>query len=117
MPEQKHLVDVRDLKQYFTVKAGMLNKMQLKAVDGVSFTIDEGETLGLVGESGCGKTTLGRSMLRLIEPTSGDVIYRGKNLVQMPGSEMRKMRKEMQIILQDPYSSLNQRLTIGEALM
>ena len=106
MSEQKHLVDVRDLKEYFTIKSGMLNKQQLKAVDGVSFIIDEGETLGLVGESGCGKTTVGRTILHLYKPTSGEVWFDGKQVTE---KNIRDFRKDMQIVFQDPYSSLNPR--------
>ncbi len=113
MPEQKHLVDVRDLKQYFTVKAGMLNKMQLKAVDGVSFTIDEGETLGLVGESGCGKTTVGRTLLHLYKPTAGEVYFDG---VKVTEKNIGDFRKDMQIVFQDPYSSLNPRMTVSDII-
>ncbi|MEG1555753.1 MAG: ATP-binding cassette domain-containing protein, partial [Bacteroidales bacterium] len=87
------------------------------ALQEVSLDVYEGETLGLVGESGCGKTTLGRSMIRLIESTSGSVFYKNKNLMLLSPSEMRKMRKDLQIILQDPYSSLNQKITVGAALM
>lgn len=88
----------------------------VKAVDDVSFTIKKGETLGLVGESGCGKTTTGRSILRLIEPTSGTVLFEGKDVTKMPKDELRKLRKDMQIIFQDPFSSLNPRLTVGQML-
>ena len=113
MSEQKHLVDVRNLRQYFTVKAGMLNKMQLKAVDGVSFTIDEGETLGLVGESGCGKTTVGRTLLHLYKPTAGEVYFDG---VRVTEKNIGDFRKDMQIVFQDPYSSLNPRMTVSDII-
>ncbi len=88
----------------------------MKAVDDVSFHVFEGETLGLVGESGCGKTTLGRALLRLIEPTSGKIFYRGSNFLNYPSEDLRMLRKEIQIIFQDPYSSLNPRLTVGNAI-
>lgn len=114
-----HLLSIRNLNKVYKVRKRKLFEKQqyYQALKNINLDIYEGETLGLVGESGCGKTTLGRSLLRLIEPTSGEVLYRGKDLVNLPTSDMRRMRKEMQIILQDPYSSLNQRLTIGEALM
>ena len=101
------LLEVRDLRTYFG---------QVKAVDGVSFTIQEGKTLGLVGESGCGKTTVGRTILRLTPASGGSVCYRGRNLFQVPGRELRRMRRAMQIIFQDPVSSLNPRMTIGNII-
>ena len=113
MSEQKHLVDVRNLRQYFTVKSGVLEKLQLKAVDGVSFTIDEGETLGLVGESGCGKTTVGRTILHLYKPTGGEVWFDGK---QVTDKNIGSFRKDMQIVFQDPYSSLNPRMTVSDII-
>src|SRR4026208_682185 len=105
------LLEIRDLKKYFPVGDGFFsrNKGNVKAVDGVNLTINEGETLGLVGESGCGKSTLGRTILRLIEPTSGEVIFHGKNLLALSARELREMRREMQIIFQDPYAPLNRR--------
>ena len=109
----EHLIDVRNLKEYFTVKSGMLNKLLLKAVDGVSFTIDEGETLGLVGESGCGKTTVGRTLLYLYKPTAGEVYYDG-NLIT--ANNINGYRKDMQIVFQDPYSSLNPRMTVSDII-
>ena len=113
-PSSGHpLVDVRNLKQYFTVKSGMLNKLQLKAVDGVSFTIDKGETLGLVGESGCGKTTVGRTLLHLYKPTGGEVYFDGRQVTEKNISEFRK---DMQIVFQDPYSSLNPRMTVADII-
>ena len=107
------LVEVRDLKQYFPIRTGFLKTTPLKAVDGVSFTIGEGETLGLVGESGCGKTTVGRSMLRLYEPTAGEVIFNGEPVT---AKNITQMRKQMQMVFQDPYSSLNPRMTVEDII-
>ena len=110
------LLEIRDLKKHFPVGEGLFsrNKGTVRAVDGVSLTVEEGETLGIVGESGCGKSTLGRTILRLIEPTSGEVIFQGKNLVTMSQRELREMRRQMQIIFQDPYASLNPRMRVGD---
>ena len=110
------LLEVRNLKKYFPVGSGLFSrrKGEVKAVDGVSLKIEEGETLGLVGESGCGKSTLGRSILRLIEPTEGEVYFQGKNILALPPRELRDMRRQMQIIFQDPYASLNPRMRVGD---
>ncbi|HSN09992.1 MAG TPA: ABC transporter ATP-binding protein [Hanamia sp.] len=112
------LLKVENLKVYFPVKKNFFGKIlkEFKAVDDVSFTVEKGETVGLVGESGCGKTTLGRALIRMIEPTSGSIYFNGKNIEKIPREELRKMRKDIQIIFQDPYGSLNPRLTIGEAI-
>ncbi len=112
------LLEVKNLKTWFPVKGGLFGRVQrhVKAVDDVSFVVHKGETLGLVGESGCGKTTLGRTILRLQKATSGDVIYNGVNLMDLNKEAMRKMRSRMQIIFQDPYSSLNPRMTIGDII-
>lgn len=112
------LLKVENLKVYFPIKKSFTGKIisETKAVDDVSFSVEKGETLGLVGESGCGKTTLGRALIRLIKPTSGNIFFNGKNIAHIPDEQMRKMRKEIQIIFQDPYGSLNPRLTIGEAI-
>jgi peptide/nickel transport system ATP-binding protein len=112
------LLEIRNLKKHFPVGEGLFSRGKgvVKAVDGVSLTVNEGETLGLVGESGCGKSTLGRAILRLIEPTSGEVIFRGKNLLAMSQRELRDMRREMQIIFQDPYASLNPRMRVGDII-
>ena len=113
------LITIKNLNKVYKIRKRKLFEKQqfLHALKDINLDIYEGETLGLVGESGCGKTTLGRTLLRLIEPSAGEVCFRGKNLVQLSPSELRETRKDLQIILQDPYSSLNQRLTIGEALM
>ena len=108
----EYLVEVKDLKQYFPIKVGF-KKIPLKAVDGVSFSIKPGETLGLVGESGCGKTTVGRSLLRLYTPTGGEVLYNGEKVDE---SSIKHMRKEMQMVFQDPYSSLNPRMTVEDII-
>lgn len=113
------LVVVKDLVKYFPVRAGIFQRVKawVQAVDKVSFTVKEGETLGLVGESGCGKTTVGRSILRLIEPTSGSVFINGEDVIQMRSQSLKAARRNMQIIFQDPYASLNPRLPIGESVM
>lgn len=116
--EQQTLLSVKNLKVYFPSKKTFLGKVldYNKAVDDVSFDVYEGETLGLVGESGCGKSTLGRTLLRLIDATSGSITYKGENLIETTNAKLKTLRKDMQIIFQDPYSSLNPRLTIGEAI-
>ena len=112
------LIEVKDLKVWFPSKKNLLGKPleYVKAVDDVSFTVLKGETMGLVGESGCGKTTLGRTLLRLIEPTAGQIIYNGIDLTAKKRDDLKTLRKDIQIIFQDPYSSLNPRLTIGSAI-
>jgi len=119
MYAEEPLIRIENLTKRYPVRKNRLFEKQtyVHALDNVSLDIYEGETLGLVGESGCGKTTLGRTMIRLIEPTSGNVFYKGQNITQLSVRQMRTLRKELQIILQDPYSSLNQRLTIGSMLM
>lgn len=114
----EYLLEISHLKKYFPIKQGLLSKTvgHVKAVNDVSLKIKRGETLGLVGESGCGKTTVGRSILRLIEPTSGSVRFEGREVTKLSMAEMRHLRREMQIIFQDPYSSLNPRITIGGML-
>ena len=110
------LLEIRNLKKHFPVGEGLFsrNKGAVKAVDGVSLTVEEGETLGIVGESGCGKSTLGRTILRLVEPTSGEIYFQEKNLLAMSPRELRDTRRQMQIIFQDPYASLNPRMRVGD---
>ena len=117
--EPQPLVTVQHLKKYFPVRGGIFQRTTawVQAVDDVSFFIRPGETLGLVGESGCGKTTVGRTMLRLIEPTSGTVFLDGEDVFSLKGKELKAMRRDMQIIFQDPYASLDPRLPIGESIM
>ncbi len=115
-PGEEVLIEVKHLKMYFPVTSGVLVQRTvgyIKAVDDVSFVVRRGETLGLVGESGCGKTTTGRCLLQLYRPTSGSVLFDGKDLCRMDGRELRSMRRHMQVIFQDPYSSLNPRMTAG----
>ena len=107
----KVLLEVEGLKKYFPTKKGILH-----AVDDVSFTIEEGKTLGVVGESGCGKSTTGRAILRLLEPTAGRVTFDGVDVAGLNAEELRKMRTNMQIIFQDPFSSLNPRMTVSQAI-
>ena len=110
------LLKVRNLKKYFPVRGGLFSKVigYVQAVDGVSFDIKRGETLGLVGESGCGKTTAGRTILRLLEPTAGEVTFEGENIFKLDQEKLRKTRRNVQIIFQDPFGSLNPRMTVGD---
>ena len=113
------ILSVRELVKHFPVRTGVLFKRtigQVKAVDGVSFDLQPGETLGVVGESGCGKSTLAQVLMRLEEPTSGSATFQGRDLFQLRGAELRRMRREIQIVLQDPYTSLNPRMTVGDVV-
>jgi oligopeptide transport system ATP-binding protein len=116
---QDNIVEVRDIKMHFPVTSGIVFQRKVadvKAVDGVTFDIKRGETLGLVGESGCGKTTLGRVVLLLYKPTAGAVKFQGQDLTKLKGGDLRRMRRHMQMIFQDPYASLNPRMTIGSII-
>ncbi len=116
MPENGVLLNVENLKMWFPITQGVVVQRHvgdIKAVDGVSFFIRQGETLGLVGESGCGKSTTGRAILQLYRPTGGDVYFEGENLCKLKGEKLRRMRRKMQMIFQDPYASLNPRMTVG----
>src|SRR5207248_2128250 len=112
------LLEVRNLKTYFPIRAGILRRVvgQVKAVDDVSFEIRRGEVFGLVGESGCGKTTLGRTIVRLEAPTSGQAIFDGVDVVSTHGQDLRRMRRRMQVIFQDPMSSLNPRMPVSDLI-
>ncbi|WP_274650850.1 ABC transporter ATP-binding protein [Paenibacillus humicola] len=112
------LLEVKGLRKYFPVQSEGIGKPKqiVKAVDNVTFDVMEGETLGIVGESGCGKSTTGRSVLRLTEPTGGEVVFQGRNMMALKSGELRKMRRHMQIVFQDPYASLNPRMTVGAIL-
>jgi len=112
------LLEVKNLKVHFPVKHGVFSrvKQSVKAVDDVSFTIAPGETLGLVGESGCGKTTLGRAIVKLVEPTGGSILFEGEDIAALSGKELRKRRRKFQMIFQDPYGSLNPRMTVGQII-
>ncbi len=114
----EYLLEVNHLSKYFPIRGGILGRQvgKVRAVDNVSFKIKKGETLGLVGESGCGKSTLGRAILRLIEPSRGQIIFEGTDITQLNAKDMRAMRRKMQIIFQDPYASLNPRMTISAIL-
>lgn len=116
---RKNIIEVSDLKMYFPVTKGIILRRKVgdvKAVDGLTFSIREGETLGLVGESGCGKSTTGRALIQLYKPTAGSVVFRGTDLTKLPAEEMRKARRRVQMIFQDPYASLNPRMTVGDII-
>lgn len=112
------LIEVEDLKKWFPIKKGFFKRTvgYIKAVDGICFYVNRGETLGVVGESGCGKSTMGRSVLRLIEPTGGKIIFEGEDITKIKKEEMRKKRRDMQIIFQDPYASLDPRMSVGNII-
>ncbi|GAE06185.1 oligopeptide transport ATP-binding protein OppF [Paenibacillus sp. JCM 10914] len=112
------LLEIDNLKKYFPITGGVFQRTvgNVRAVDGVSFTINKGESFGLVGESGCGKSTIGRTILRLLEKTEGKVIFNGQDIHALPKEKMRALRPKMQIVFQDPYSSLNPRIKVGEAI-
>lgn len=118
MPASDALIDVRNLVKYYPVTGGLFKTKvaEVKAVDGISFNIKRGETFGLVGESGCGKSTAGRAILRLHEPTSGEVFFEGRDITKLPAGEMKPLRSKLQIIFQDPYSSLNPRMPVGDII-
>lgn len=118
MANQSSLLEAKGLKKYFPLKKKLFSKNQkfVKAVDDISFQIYKGETLGIVGESGCGKSTTGRMLVRLLEATDGEVHYKGKNILEMPKEEMRLLRKDLQMVFQDPFSSLNPRMTVGQII-
>jgi len=113
------LIEVKDLKMYFPVTKGIVLRRKIgdvKAVDGLTFSIRKGETLGLVGESGCGKSTTGRALIQLYKPTTGEVIFHGTDLTKLAPEQMRQMRRKVQMIFQDPYASLNPRMTVGDII-
>src|SRR5690349_16861463 len=112
------LLEVKNLKVHFPVKHGLFSRVKehVKAVDDVSFSIAPGETLGLVGESGCGKTTLGRAIVKLVEPTAGSILFEGEDILQLDGAALRTRRRKFQMIFQDPYGSLNPRMTVGQII-
>ena len=116
MNKPEYLVEVRDLKQHFPIKTGMFSTTPLKAVDGVSFTIKPGETLGLVGESGCGKSTIAKLIVQLEKPSEGKILFHNQDLSTLNKEDKHKNKTKIQMIFQDPYSSLNPRKTIGDAI-